>query len=139
MTRTLLAVRTPRVGKCSSTELRLTFNLGIETGSVTVSIRTESARIDSKPAAHRADNQVNKPRLRSAGSTSWAAYSRCPPGGEGLRFQPVSCRDLPQMGDAIQSRLLFVIGIDNVPWRLLAVGIREHFILGLRVINPVLA
>ena len=38
--------------------------------------------------------QVNRPRARSVGSTSWAAYTRCPPGVEELRFRPVSCRDM---------------------------------------------
>src|SRR5262249_10267860 len=52
----------------------------------------------------------------------------------------VVVRDLPQqMRDAIESCLPLVIGVDDVPRGLLAVGMGEHLILGLGVVDPTLA
>src|SRR5262249_25777661 len=44
-----------------------------------------------------------------------------------------------QMRDAIEPRPFLVVGVDDVPGRLLAIGMGEHLVLGLRILDPVLA
>src|SRR6266404_3676002 len=44
-----------------------------------------------------------------------------------------------EMGDAIEPGALLVVGIDDEPRRLLAVGVLQHQILGARILDPVLA
>src|ERR1039458_2048042 len=44
-----------------------------------------------------------------------------------------------QVRNAVQSRALLVVGINDEPWGLLAVGVLEHDVLRFRVLDPVLA
>ena len=46
---------------------------------------------------------------------------------------------IQQMPDAVEPSLLLVIGVDYVPRSFLAVGVREHHVLGLRILHPKLA
>src|SRR5215831_11148911 len=46
---------------------------------------------------------------------------------------------IEQMPDAVEPGSFLVIGVDDVPWRLLAVGVREHHVLGLGILHPTLA
>src|SRR6516165_1073117 len=48
--------------------------------------------------------------------------------------------NLPQqMPDAVEPRLFLVVGVDNVPWCLLAVSMCEHHVLGSGIVHPTFA
>src|SRR5215207_8333281 len=52
----------------------------------------------------------------------------------------VSIRNLlQQMPDAVEPRSLLIIGVDDVPRGLLAIGVREHLVLGPGILDPTLA
>ena len=46
---------------------------------------------------------------------------------------------LEQVGDAVEPCLLLIVSVDHEPRRVRTVGVSEHLVLGLGILDPVLA
>ena len=105
--------------------------------------RTAGARSSRSASSARSSSSASTSPARTSGRTSAAARSAMSSWRAGSAIGSgvdVLVRDQrQQVADAVQPRAPLVVGVDDVPRRLLDVGVAEHLVLGARVLDPALA
>ena len=105
--------------------------------------RTAGARSSRSGSSARSSSCASRGSARTSGRTSAAgrsAMSSWRAGSVDRLGRHVLVRDQrEQVADAVQPRAALVVGVDDVPGRLLDVRVAEHLVLGAGVLDPALA